>query len=359
MIEYRDASIQKIKDALILSEAKTAAEDNTAADDSAAAYYNAAAESRAAAESKARLLFAKTPRADVKIIQHATVLRGGMGTVRPAMYNGRKVAVKEPLTSGAMGERDREKFMKELEINHRVQHPACVTFFGACIDDQGMMLLMEWMEGGSLYSALDNHRLDPLLPRLRVSMAREIADGLQYLHANGITHRDIKSLNVLLTSDGHAKLCDFGLAKLRTLTVASLSAAPSAVGTYAWSAPEVILDGDQHSPASDVYSMGIVMWELMTCEIPYDGLDYHQVLARLRNQQRPPVPSPLPAGFTPDYVAIMMRCLLQVLNQCDFDVAFGAHCFVLFNDARCRIPFSGRQLVMFWKSSSESTQAHA
>ena len=165
-----------------------------------------------------------------------------------------------------------------------------------------------------MYSALSNHTVHPLLPRLRVSMAREIADGLQYLHANGIVHRDIKSLNVLLTCDGHAKLCDFGLAKLRTLTVASVSQSSSAVlGTFAWCAPEVILNGDEHSPASDVYAMGIVMWELMTCESPFESLDYHQVVARLRNQQRPAVPSPLPAGFTSDYVAIMMRCLQQVM----------------------------------------------
>jgi serine/threonine protein kinase len=241
-----------------------------------------------------------------------------MGAVRQAMYNGRQVAVKEPLIAGVtMGARDRDKFMKELEINHRVHHPACVTFFGACIDDDGMMLLMEWMDGGSLYSALDNHSVEPLLPRLRVSMAREIADGLEYLHANGIIHRDIKSPNVLLTSDFHAKLCDFGLAKLRTLTVASLSATSiAAQGTYAWSAPEVILNGEEHTPASDVYSMGIVMWELMTCEVPFDGLDHSQIYARLNRQQRPAVPSPLPAGFTPEYVAVMMRCLHQVMFLC-------------------------------------------
>ncbi len=276
----------------------------------------------AASEAKARLELASIPRSDVKIIHHAKVLRGGMGTVCEAMFNGRKVAVKEPLFAGAMGARDRGKFMKELAINHRVHHPACVTFFGACIDDEGMMLLMEWMEGGSVHLALSNCSVEPLLPRLRVSMAREIADGLQYLHSNGIIHRDIKSHNVLLTSDGHAKLCDFGLAKLRTLTVASLSSTSSVVGTYAWSAPEVILHGDEHSPASDVYSMGIVMWELMTCESPFEGLDYHQVVARLRNQQRPAVPSPLPAGFTSDFVAIMMRCLHQVI------FAFVAHWFV-------------------------------
>lgn len=154
---------------------------------------------------------------------------------------------------------------------------------------------------------------------LRFLLATCIADGLQYLHANGIIHRDIKSMNVLLTSDGHAKLCDFGPAKLRTLTVASVSAASSAVGgTYAWGAPEAILNGDEHSTASDVYSMGIIMWELMTCHTPFAGLDHPQIYARLLNRQRPAVPSPLPAGFTSEYVAVMTRCLQQVRVFCGF-----------------------------------------
>lgn len=261
-----------------------------------------------AAEFKARVL-----RLDVQFVKMKE-MRGGMGTVRQAMYNGRKVAVKEPLIDGAtMNARDRDKFMKELEINHRVHHPACVTFFGACIDDSGMMLLMEWMEGGSLHSALGNHSVEPLKPRLRVSMAREIADGLQYLHAIGIVHRDIKSANVLLTCDGRAKLCDFGLAKLRTLTVASVPQASSAVlGTIAWCAPEIILNGDDHSSASDVYAMGIVMWELMTCKVPFEDLEHAQIRARLEKHRRPAVPSPLPPGFTPKYVDVMMRCWHQV-----------------------------------------------
>jgi serine/threonine protein kinase len=248
-------------------------------------------------------------------IEHAKVLHGGNGTVRQVMFNGRMAALKQPRTAQALNPRDRAKFMKELDITYRVRHPACVTMYGACTDDDNMFLLMEWMEGGSLYDALGSNIIRPLLPRLRVSMARDISDGLQFLHRSGIVHRDIKSLNVLLSSDGRAKLCDFGLATLNTLTTTT-TATPGrqACGTYAWSAPEVMLNGQKHSQKSDMYSFGIIMWELLTCEVPYDECDYAQIMARLRNQERPDIPNPLPSGFPPAYIELMKRCLHQVMT---------------------------------------------
>jgi tetratricopeptide (TPR) repeat protein len=268
----------------------------------------AAAETKAAAEAPS---YGSIRRSEVAFIPHTGQNRGAMGIVRQVMYNGRRFAAKEPIASSSIGARDRHKFMKELEIHYRLHHPSCVSIYGACIDQEGIMLLMEWMDGGSLYLALSNHCEEPVLPRLRLSMARDIADGLLYLHTHRIIHRDIKSSNVLLTSDGRAKLCDFGLAKMVSASCAS-SSSGLALGTLAWAAPEVLLDGAEHSPASDVYSLGIVMWELMTCEVPFEGLDHSQMIARLRNHQRPPVPDPLPSGFSPEYVALMMLCWHQV-----------------------------------------------
>jgi GTPase SAR1 family protein len=268
--------------------------------------------------------FETISRAEVSFIPHFRERRGGFGVVRQAMYNGNLVAVKVPLISGPLGARDRKKFMEELEMTYRLRHAKCVTMFGAVTDDEGIMLLMEWMEGGSLYSALDNHNENPVLPRLRLSIARQVADGLQYLHAKRIIHRDIKSLNVLLTSDfNEAKLCDFGLAKLRSLTSASISVASGhVVGTFAYAAPE-IHEGRDHSEASDVYSLGVVMWELMTCEVPFEGLNAIQIRARLQSRERPEIPNPLPTGFHSNYVALMSRCWHQVtlyLSGCIFHI---------------------------------------
>ncbi len=93
---------------------------------------------------------------------------------------------------------DRGKFMKELEIAHKARHPFVVSMLDACVDDNGMFLLMEWMDDGNLFDALGNQVKKSLLARKRLSIAREIAGGLVYLHSFGIISRDIKSLNVLL-----------------------------------------------------------------------------------------------------------------------------------------------------------------
>jgi sterile alpha motif and leucine zipper-containing kinase AZK len=231
------------------------------------------------------------------------------------MYNGRLVAVKQPIINGTIGARDKAKFMKEMEINYRLHHAACVTMYGAVIDDDGLLLLMEWMDGGSLYSALDNHIVKPLLPRMRIRMARDIADGLRYMHANGIIHRDIKSHNVLLTLDGHAKLCDFGLATLQTLTSSTKTAGAGAVaGTYPWLAHEMF-QGALCNEATDVYAFGIIMWELLTCEVPFDGLNEIQLKGLLERGQRPDLPSPLPSGFSTAYIELMKRCWHQVITM--------------------------------------------
>jgi serine/threonine protein kinase len=122
------------------------------------------------------------------------------------------------------------------------------------------------------------------------------------------------------------------------------------VGTFAYAAPE-IHEGRDHSEASDVYSLGVVMWELMTCEVPFDGLNAIQIRARLLSGERPDIPDPLPTGFHSNYVTLISRCWHQVtlyLSGC----IFSHHKF-------CRIPPSDRQLAKFLQSSEALIQARA
>jgi serine/threonine protein kinase len=253
---------------------------------------------------------------DVISVAHVKPFQGSSGSVQQVKFQGMDAAKKQPHLTRTLNDRDRGKFMKELEIAHKARHPFVVSMLGACVDDDNMFLLMEWMDGGSLFDALGNQVKRPLLARKRVSIAREIAGGLVYLHSSGIIHRDIKSLNVLLTGDNHAKLCDFGLATLHTLTTTATSSREGRPGgTLPWMAPELVLSGSKCSESTDVYSFGVIMWELLTCEVPFEGCNSVQIEAQLRNGFRPDLPDPIPKGFLPEYVALMQRCWHQDASQ--------------------------------------------
>jgi serine/threonine protein kinase len=253
---------------------------------------------------------------DVKINSHVPEQRGGGGIVSQATWNGRIVAVKKPFFDAVMSEHDTKKFVKELEIQARLRHPNCVGVLAVCSEAQNVFIVMEWMYGGSLFAQLAKTRQEiaasgagsctTLTARTRLSIAREICDGLQYMHCNNMVHGDIKSLNVLLGKDKSAKLCDFGLTtmQLSSTTLRTTSTG----GTFAWSAPEVVLSGAHLSFQTDMYALGVVMWELLTCMQPYEGLKAPQISGLLQTKKRPPIPDPLPAGFTDAYVAIMTRC---------------------------------------------------
>lgn len=145
-----------------------------------------------------------------------------------------------------------------------------------------------------------------LSARKRLEILREVCDGLQYMHSKGMVHGDIKSLNVLLGKECNAKLCDFGLTT-KGLTTA-IATNMSSGGTAAWSAPEILCQGQRHTPQTDMYALGILMWELLTCSEPYEGLTNHQIMGQLNSNQRPPISDPIPSGFPASYVSLMTRC---------------------------------------------------
>lgn len=123
--------------------------------------------------------------------------------------------------------------------------------------------MTELAKRGSLYTVL--HSDTPLTQELRNRLALESARGLLHLHESGFVHRDIKSPNVLVTEDWHAKLADFGLAKARTETKTTTKS--STATSLRWSAPEVLSLKPQFSTASDVFSFGVLLFELATRQV--------------------------------------------------------------------------------------------
>lgn len=186
---------------------------------------------------------------------------GTFGLVYVAhLKNGKQVAVKKLRRD--MSITTLSEFTKELFTHVQLNHANIVQLEGVCLSGE-YALVIEFMQGGSLHSRLhDMHQVLPWKTRLRIAL--HCATGLLYLHERNVIHRDLKSLNVLLNEHGHAKLSDFGLAKIKH----DAAALVSGTGTPYWNAPE-LFSGADCSEMTDVYSMGMIFWEIVSRKSPY------------------------------------------------------------------------------------------
>ncbi|KAG0239680.1 hypothetical protein BGW41_007563 [Actinomortierella wolfii] len=166
-----------------------------------------------------------------------------------------------------------------------------MSFYGVVHQNDEVWLITDYAERGSLKRAIDNALLVGWEIKKRI--AQDIAKGLAYIHHEGILHRDLKSANVLLTKSMEVKLCDFGLAIVKDLIEAP--SANTLYGTVRWMAPELLNDRPQYSAKSDVYALGMVMWEMAAmCTVPFKRtFDPKAILAGYRER--------LPGGTPEDY----------------------------------------------------------
>ncbi|PRW45625.1 hypothetical protein C2E21_6054 [Chlorella sorokiniana] len=198
--------------------------------------------------------------------------RGASGVVYKARFRGETVAAKE--VDLGRSSSVQSLFVTEAERLHQLRHANIVTLYGVCLAGPIGILLMEYAAGRDLHSALQvrrqgtNERLFGWYGRGRI-VAYDLSRALNALHAKGVAHLDIKSSNVLLTGSGTAKLADVGAAHIQRGTYLSELPAGS-VGTFAWMAPEMML-GQKCTKAADLFSFGVVLWEIATGEAPQRG----------------------------------------------------------------------------------------
>ncbi|XP_026809040.1 mitogen-activated protein kinase kinase kinase 13-A-like isoform X2 [Rhopalosiphum maidis] len=182
---------------------------------------------------------------------------------------------------------------KETDIRHlrKLNHPNIVQFRGVCTQAPCYCIVMEYCPYGPLYNLLrDGEEIPPI--RL-VSWAKQIASGMHYLHVNKIIHRDLKSPNVLIGRQEMVKISDFGTSREWN----EISTKMSFAGTVAWMAPEIIRN-EPCSEKVDIWSFGVVLWELMTCETPYKDVDSSAIIWGVgSNSLHLPIPSSCPDGF--------------------------------------------------------------
>lgn len=207
---------------------------------------------------------------------------GSYGEVYHADWNGTEVAVKKFLIQDFSGDA-LVQFKCEVEIMLRLRHPNVVLFMGAVTRPPNLSILTEFIPRGSLYRLLHrpNHHLDE---KRRLRMAFDVAKGMNYLHTSHppIVHRDLKSPNLLVDKNWVVKVCDFGLSRVKHHTFLS---SKSTAGTPEWMAPEV-LRNERSNEKCDIYSFGVILWELSTSRVPWSGLNPMQVVGVVGFQNR-------------------------------------------------------------------------
>ena len=200
--------------------------------------------------------------------------RGAMGAVYKAIdpQIGRTVALKVILTRGLMAEEMRaqkERFYREARAAGKLSHSGIVGVYDVGEDSYGSpYLVMEYVEGSTLDKALGpGGTAQSFTFSQRLSLAIEIASALDYAHGNGVIHRDIKPANILMTRDGHAKIADFGIAKL---IGSQATIGGQVLGTPAFVSPEQ-LTGSAADARSDIFSLGVVLYWIFTGDRPFKG----------------------------------------------------------------------------------------
>lgn len=206
---------------------------------------------------------------------------GSVSRVWIAHWEGKLVVVKVLKAGLLQDKKSRCSFEREVEILSQLRHPCICSFFGPCLQQGRPSIVLEYMKCGALYNFL--HGLAPdgqsaanaaaLTAKLLVRIVLEVARGLHYLHSEKIMHRDVKSANVLLDEQWHAKLADFNISKNNTLNAANANHTGEA-GTYRYMAPEVI-QNKPYNCKCDIYSFGILLWEVLHMKVPFTGI--HQV----------------------------------------------------------------------------------
>jgi serine/threonine protein kinase len=247
---------------------------------------------------KADKLLRKIPWTEIKLGE--TLGEGSFGIVYKGTWkHGGTVAIKK--IKGTLGTEAVDELKEEAAVMARLNSQYIVRVYGLCWDQQSYAMVMEFMPNKTLYHLLQDEEQFPKQPKdmlpwpIRYSIAKDIAYGLRFLHDEKIIHRDLKSLNVLLTHDFQAKLADFGLAKVKVHS----SEASGKPGSLRWMAPETLnITRPKYSFASDVYAYGITAWEIAAREFPYKNtIDDSLIKSAVKEGEREKIPEGCPAAF--------------------------------------------------------------
>ncbi|XP_025085794.1 uncharacterized protein LOC112559088 isoform X2 [Pomacea canaliculata] len=282
-------------------------------------------------------------------IDRATILfresdligEGSFSQVFKGQYQGAEVAVKRLRTPLCL--QDRTYFASEVSLLRDLRHPCVVLLIGISTADSLPIMVLEYMAGRDLYTLIHDSNRHILDHAEFYQIARDVGSGMVYLHHHHppVLHLNLKSMNVLLTTSHHAKIADFGFSKLKhdaDKKVKKATRNKNIKVSPAWMAPE-LLHGGEITPKADVFSFGIILWEMMSGKHPYEGCTVFQILELVRTNKRPDICETCPA----DLHELISVCWAQnpavrpnfkeVLQKIE-DLSFPAGWRELFKDAR-------------------------
>ena len=228
--------------------------------------------------------------------------KGGFGQVFLGNWQATPIAVKELLVQ-TISDAFLKIFKSEAQIMAQCQHPNTVRLFGVCLEKGKLALIMEYLEQGSLYNMLGDTDI-PIAWTRRFSIAADIGKGLAYLHSQNILHRDLKSLNILIDKFDVAKITDFGFAKVK-LESSSTMTNNAQGGTVRWTAPELFLPNASANTASDIYSFGLVLWEIASRQVPFSTAPNEALVMHWKTIN---VQAIIPDDCPEEYGAIIQKC---------------------------------------------------
>lgn len=239
----------------------------------------------------------------------AVIGRGGMGTVYRVVdeTDHRPLALKVLHSAASADASAADRFRRETQLLARIEHPAVPKIYASGIENDRMYFVCELIEGDDLRTFLKRRGTFPLDDI--VSIAATVADALQVAHEKGIVHRDIKPHNIMVSTDGHVRLLDFGVARGVGLDMKTITTTGMIVGTPEYMSPEQF-QALRVGPRSDIYSLGVVMFELATGALPFRA-DTPVALA-MKLQTDPP---PHPRSIRPEVPAWLERIILRCLEK--------------------------------------------
>ncbi|XP_028109149.1 MAP3K epsilon protein kinase 1-like isoform X2 [Camellia sinensis] len=252
--------------------------------------------------------FHKPKTLDNKYIFGDEIGKGAYGRVYKGLdlENGDFVAIKQ-VSLENIAQEDLNIIMQEIDLLKNLNHKNIVKYLGSLKTKTHLHIILEYVENGSLANIIKPNKFGPFPESLVVVYIAQVLEGLVYLHEQGVIHRDIKGANILTTKEGLVKLADFGVAT--KLTEADVNT-HSVVGTPYWMAPEVI-EMSGVCAASDIWSVGCTVIELLTCVPPYYDLQPMPALFRIVQDEQPPIPD----GLSPDITDFLQQCFKKDARQ--------------------------------------------